>query len=248
MSAAARPSRPGPYAATAACSLLASMAMDCGEASPTAGTYISIPDTIVASPDQRSKVERGLFFASENRRDPRSRLIAVHFLRFPALHGEKGRPPVFLLDGGPGDDSDFTNPQAYYSPSLVERLRRTRDVVYVSQRGNPKARGLVPALYWKLPGHPMNLPGSAALRREGNRVAVKAVMQEWSDRRVDLRGYDILNIVDDVHELRAALGYDRIVLRGCSFGSQWSLSYLKRRRCTFRSATTGSRAAPAMAA
>lgn len=181
-------------------------------AAPGAGTYISTPDTIVAAADLKSDVERGLLFVPENRREPKSRSIAVHFLRFPALQARPGRAAVFLLPGGPGYEADFENPRGPYSLRSVERLRRTRDVIYVSQRGNPKAPGLVPDL-------------SADVL---NRANLKEALSTWTSRGVDLRGYDIVNIVDDVHELRQALGYDKIVLVGCSFGSQWSLAYLKR--------------------
>lgn len=192
------------------------------------GTYVSVPDRIVAAPDLQADVERGLFFVPENRKDPGSRVIAVHFLRFPALGGAKGRPPVFLLAGGPGSDANFRNPRAGYSLRVVERLRRTRDVVYVSQRGNPKAPGLVPDLRQQFSTEPLDEVGSAIRWRNQERAALQEALRLWAARGVDLRGYDILNIVDDVYELRAALGYDRIVLRGCSFGSQWSLSYIKR--------------------
>lgn len=193
-----------------------------------AGSYISSPDTIVAASGMRADVERGLFFVPENRRDPNSRVIAIHFLRFAAHRREAGRAPVFLLPGGPGSEISFKESHSYYALPMVERLRRTRDVVYVSQRGNPKAPGLVPGLWQLDTAYPLNEPASAERRKVSERASLQQALQQWASRGVDLRGYDILNIVDDVYELRAALGYDKIVLRGCSFGSQWSLSYIKR--------------------
>ncbi|MFC4312899.1 alpha/beta fold hydrolase [Steroidobacter flavus] len=191
-----------------------------------AGTYISVPDTLSAE-DLSVPVERGLFFVPENRADAHSRVIAVHFIRFPAARksAERNRPPVFVLPGGPGAEFNLSWRPALY---LFERLRRTRDVVYVSQRGNPKSRGLVANLRVNTPSVGWDVPDSPARERERQRQAVKQAITEWTARGMDLRGYDILNVVDDVHELRAALGYDKIVLRGCSFGSQWSLAYLKR--------------------
>jgi pimeloyl-ACP methyl ester carboxylesterase len=197
-------------------------------ASGPKGTYVTIPETIPTESGAPLPVERGLFFVPENRRDPASRVIAVQFLRFKAVAAPAGdgiRPPVVLLAGGPGSEFDFTGAKLQRA---VERMRRTRDVIYISQRGNPRARGLVPALWVENSPEPLNEPASAERTRAGHRQAVGQAIDKWSAQGVDLAGYDILNIVDDVYELRAALGYDKIVLRGCSFGSQWSFSYIKR--------------------
>lgn len=211
--------------------LLACMVCSAGEAdrirrSPV-GTYLTVPDTLVATSGARVEVERGLFLVPENRRDPNSRTIGIHFIRFAAAqrHPETGRPPVFVLPGGPGAEFNFGWPPTL---KLFDRLRRTRDVVYVSQRGNPKSPGLVPPLRALMSKEPLDVPGSTEGTRQRQRSAIEDAVRQWSARGVDLRGYDILNVVDDVYELRAALGYSRIVLRGCSFGSQWSFAYLKR--------------------
>lgn len=210
-------------------SLCVMLAMSAHADAPTLG-YVSIPDRIVAASGTALDVERGLFFAPENRRKPNSRTIAIHFLRFAALAGPASarggaRPPVFLLPGGPGSEFDFTDPKLQQA---VERLRRTRDVVYVSQRGYAGAPGLVPDLSTLEQGSPLQEPSSAGRTKALQQAAVKSALEKWTGKGLDLGGYDILNIVDDVYELRAALGYDKIVLRGCSFGSQWSLAYLKR--------------------
>lgn len=194
------------------------------------GTYIQIPVSIPDATGTAIEAQQGLFFVLENRRDPRSRTIAIHFLRFPARAGSqtqagRKRPAVFLLPGGPGTEFDFKDTKLLRA---VERLRRTRDVVYVSQRGNPRAPGLVANLTVTEPQAPLDGSLSAARTQGAKQAAMRRAIEEWTARGVDLRGYDILNIVDDLYELRAALGYERIVLRGCSFGSQWSLAYIKR--------------------
>jgi len=195
-----------------------------------AGTYVSIPDSIASESGSVLAVERGLFFVPENRSRPASRVIAVQFLRFESLDpavaaGQTKRPPVFLLAGGPGSEFDFSKPSIFRK---VQRLRQTRDVVYVSQRGNPRAAGLVPPLWLPTLAIPLDEPGSAARTRERDRAALTQSLAEWTAKGLDLFGYDILNIVDDLHDLRAALGYDKIVLCACSFGSQWSFAYIKR--------------------
>jgi pimeloyl-ACP methyl ester carboxylesterase len=184
------------------------------------------PDLLRMDGEPALEAERGLLFVPENRADPKSRKIAVHFLRFKALAAPAaGRAPVFLMAGGPGSDFTFGN---RWEREQLRHLRATRDVIYVSQRGNPRAPGLVPAMTLPAMPLPLDQPGSPEQTRQAQRTAVESALKDWTGKGVDLRGYDILNIVDDLHDLRAALGYDKIVLRGCSFGSQWSLSYLKR--------------------
>lgn len=195
-----------------------------------AGTYVSVPKVFIDESGKPVEAEQGLFLVPENRARTQSRTVSIHFLRFRALEPGSGRrdsprAPVFLLPGGPGEELNFAKKR---DMRAVTRLRRTRDVVYVSQRGNPDSPGLVPALWASYQATPLSEPASAERTRERQRQAVGTALAEWSGRGIDLSGYDILNAVDDVHELRSALGYDRIILRGCSFGSQWSLAYLQR--------------------
>lgn len=221
-----------PFALVAAVLCVSASAGSVRSAEPAApvGSFITIPETIVSPSGQSAEGERGLFFVRENRANPASRAIAVQFQRFRSLDadvasGRKLRPPVFLLAGGPGSEYDFRKASTF---DKLQRMRKSRDVVYVSQRGNPRATGLVSPMWVKSPAAPLGEPGTAAVDRETQRATLRQALSEWSSRGVDLAGYDILNIVDDLYELRAALGYQKIALCGCSFGSQWSLSYIKR--------------------
>lgn len=196
----------------------------------TVGSHLLTPDVIASKIGAPLDVERGLLFVPENRGNPQSRTIAVNFVRFPALSSDGNpvttrRPPVFMLPGGPGSEYDLKNPNLQKSLAVI---RRTRDVVYVSQRGNWIAPGLVSPLVIRESAPPLDRPTTVESIKAAQRAATTAAIQQWSARGVDVRGYDIVNIVDDVNDLRIALGYDKIALRGCSFGSQWSLSYMKR--------------------
>ncbi|MBL8264791.1 alpha/beta fold hydrolase [Steroidobacter sp.] len=191
------------------------------------GSYVVTPDVVTSASGKKFEIERGLVFVPENRNNPNSRTIAVHFVRLPALtkNSDAKHPPIFMLPGGPGSEFNFADERLQ---KTLQNMRRTRDVIYVSQRGNPRQPGLTSALRIYNPAAPLDQPLTAASIKASTREAFTAAMQEWKAKGVDLRGYDIINIVDDVYDLRAALGYDKIVLRGCSFGSQWSFSYLKR--------------------
>jgi pimeloyl-ACP methyl ester carboxylesterase len=192
----------------------------------SARSYVLTPDIVTDETGRTVAVERGLVFVPENRRVPSSRLIAVHFVRFPALQsGEAGRAPVFLLPGGPGWGFDLSDPLVF---DEVARLRRTRAVVVVSQRGYDGAPGLVPEFRVRYDAVPVDSLTPALTRARRDSATLAAAFARWRGLGVDVTGYDIHNITDDLHDLRAALGYDKVVLRGCSFGSQWALAYLKR--------------------
>ncbi len=193
---------------------------------PSAASYILTPDVITDETGRTITVERGLIFVPENRLVPRARRIAVHFVRFPSVKPrELGRAPVFLLAGGPGWGFTLSDPLVF---DEIERLRQTREVVVVSQRGYAAAPGLVPALWVRYDAVPVESLTSAQQRAERDRATLAAALVQWQSAGVDMKGYDILNITDDLRDLRTALGYEQIVLRGCSFGAHWSLAYMKR--------------------
>lgn len=175
--------------------------------------------------------EEGLLFVPENRASKiAGRTIAVHFYRFRAIK-DTGRAPVFFLPAGPGG---FYNEGSFVGGHLTDALlkeldvyRQERDVVLLNQRGNPRAPGIQPNLVWEPQNQPLDKASSEQQTRMRIQAYVNAGIRKWTSRGVDLAGYDIMNITEDVEDLRKTLGYDKVCLRGTSFGSQWALAYLK---------------------
>ena len=197
-----------------------------GQQAPPPRSVYTIPISI-AGPGERLSVEEGLLFVPENRTKPGSRIITVHFLRLRGT-GAGTKAPIFLLPGGPGG---FFGREGLVSGPLrneIDFLRASgRDVVIVNQRGNPAAP-FTPDMRWPVTARPLDEPASESGYRAMVRKAVTEGLETWTKRGFDPAGYDILNITDDVNDLRQALGYPKIILRGGSFGSQWSFAFLKR--------------------
>jgi pimeloyl-ACP methyl ester carboxylesterase len=171
--------------------------------------------------------EEGLLFVPENRAKPASRTIGVHFIRIRGARAE-GRPPIFYLPGGPGSFVTRANLEASRIQGILALLLPAgRDIILLNQRGNPSAP-MTPDMVWPSPPEPLDKPTTPEADRTALRQAIQDAQQKWTTRGVDLAGYDILSLADDVNDLRQALKYQKIILRGGSFGSQWSFSVMKR--------------------
>jgi len=209
------------------------LAASCGRstderrAEPAPATrFVALSPFTVSAGERVLAAEEGLLFVPENRAKPGSRTIGVHFIRIPG--SRKSGSPIFYLPGGPGSFVTRANIAGANTLREIDFLRASgRDIVFVNQRGNPAAP-LTPNMVWPFP--PVPLAEAVTQQSEGAalRAAVEKGQAEWTARGVDLTGYDIFNIADDVEDLRRALGYDRIILRAGSFGSQWSFAFLKR--------------------
>ena len=182
-------------------------------------------------------VEEGWLTVPENRRKPDSNPIAVGFYRILSTAQHPG-PPVFVLPGGPGSSwiqniNDAVEHPELLHPSRIDflvqhffhDLPKVGDVIVVDQRGAGISR---PRLSCNDTSRlQLSKPMDAANYEElivqfvGNCVA-----QIESEGR-DLAGYNVFELVDDVNDLRIALGYEKIVLFAGSFGSQWSFALLK---------------------
>ncbi len=197
-------------------------------ASPAPGSFFLTPERISFEDDDRwVEAERGVLHVPLVRSKPGGNLVGIEIYRFQASVEDPGEtPPIFVLHGGPGWPG-LAGPleRSGYYASNIEPLRQLSDVVVVGQRGIGSSR---PDTDCEPP--PATSPDtelSAEERDEVVRQTSERCKAFWEGQGFDLTGCNVVEAAADVDDVRAALGYEKIILQGGSFGSHWSMAVMR---------------------
>jgi pimeloyl-ACP methyl ester carboxylesterase len=159
--------------------------------------------------------ECGVLNVAENPQDPRGRQIGLYVARVPAVSRRKLPDPLFVLAGGPGAAaSDFYAGVA----AVFARVQRDRDIVLVDQRGTGRSNRL-------------DCPGDEDLTYRASDAEIKVHARQCLAilaTRASVAYYTTSLAVQDLEQVRAALGYARINLYGASYGTRVAQHYLRR--------------------
>jgi pimeloyl-ACP methyl ester carboxylesterase len=148
----------------------------------------------------------------EDRAAGSGRAIDLHVAVVPARGRSPAPDPLFLLTGGPGQAATETYP--LLAPALAS-INLRRDIVLVDQRGTGQSRPLrCPELQEQL-----DPPSAADLD-----VWLKGCLAQLD---ADPKLYTTPIAVDDLDQVRAALGYEQINLYGVSYGTRVALTYMR---------------------
>lgn len=155
----------------------------------------------------------------ENREARSGRRIPIKVVVFPAKAPKPAPDPLFIIAGGPGQSA------TEFAAVLIQDFafaHAARDIVFVDQRGTGGSNALHCSL-----GESFNeIIQSVAVGVDADLAAVAKCRDEL-ERRADLRLYTTPLAVDDLDEVRAALGYERINLFGASYGTRLALVYMR---------------------
>jgi pimeloyl-ACP methyl ester carboxylesterase len=195
---------------------------------PAAGTMFLYPERIPLLDGGFVNAERGLYFAPVNRSNPDSGVLGVEVYRFRASsEARPGTPPVFFLHGGPSFDG---LERALEEVGTFEDrwlpLTQVSDVIVVGQRGigSSKPTTTIETTTEVTPADVAADPERAAAELQAMLAPERAF---WEQSGLDLAGFTVLEAAEDVNEVRLALGYDKIIMWGGSFGSHWGMSLMR---------------------
>ncbi len=178
-------------------------------------------------PGWSEDVRCGKYEVYEDRQAKTGRKIALRVVMLPALSDKPVLDPVFYFAGGPGGSAVDTVIHA--GKGYLSALRASRDLVFVDQRGSGASNPLVCDLY----GDKNDMAAYFNERFPLDKVrACRAALEKVAD----LKLYSTTIAMDDLDEVRAALGYDKINLFGASYGSTAALAYLRQHPGAVRTA------------
>src|SRR5262249_12328105 len=152
------------------------------------------------------------------RQSKTGRKISLRVVVAPALADKPAPDPIFYFAGGPGGSAVDTLQRA--GKVYLANLRKERDLVFVDQRGTGGSNPLA-----------CNLHGDANDVKSyfGPLFSPDTVRECRSqlEKVADLTLYSTATAMEDIDQVRAALGYDKINLYGGSYGATAALAYLR---------------------
>jgi pimeloyl-ACP methyl ester carboxylesterase len=159
----------------------------------------------------------------ENRATKQGRQIDLNIVVLPAVRTDAQPDPLFFLAGGPGQGAARL---AKVVRDIFRRVQTDRDIVLVDQRGTGKS-------------NPLNCVDEddslkALMATNEQALAQLKACQEKYD--ADLTLYTTSIAMDDLDDVRAFLGYDKINVYGGSYGTRAALVYMRQHGDRVRSA------------
>lgn len=179
----------------------------------------------------------GKYEVFEDREAKSGRKIALNIVVLPALSSTPAPDPVFLLAGGPGQGAATVAKSA--GENFMRDIRRERDIVFVDQRGTGDSN----RLDCDLSGNDDRLQSYFGEMFPAEKVRE---CRKQLEKIADLRLYTTSIAMDDLDEVREAMGYERINLLGGSYGTMAAMEYVRRHADHTRSAALRGVATPAM--
>ena len=179
----------------------------------------------------------GTYAVPESREVKGGRQINLSIIVLPATTTDRRPDPLFALAGGPGDAPSFN--ARFFSRAFSE-IRKHRDLVFVDLRGTGKSAPLT---------CPELAKPDAAGSFDADLLSVPAVRacRARLEGGADLTRYTTETAVDDLDEVRRALGYEQINLYGTSYGSRVAQVYMRRHPAALRAVTMKGIVPPSMA-
>lgn len=187
------------------------------------------------------EIECGLLQVPENREDPESRMIELHFVKLNSRWGHedfedmrdeealeyaegladgKRDDPVIYLTGGPG------SPATYYVNRFKDHtLLDYRDLYILEQRGIANSGDFCLKFGSRKPE--AGIVDNWADYQETDNIAKRDCATNAAAAGVDLSAYNTIENARDVKALRRALGYENWNVWGISYGSILGQAYIK---------------------
>jgi pimeloyl-ACP methyl ester carboxylesterase len=167
-------------------------------------------------PESTQPVLCGQHEVFEDRAAQAGRRITLKIVVVPALSAPPAGDPVFVFVGGPGLGA--ASGVRGDGGGLTNRLRRERDVVFVDQRGTGASHRL-----------PCSFADDPTQSYVTDLLPVDRIRacREAAAAGANVTLYTTPIAMEDLDEIRAALGYEQINLYGVSYGAQAALQYLR---------------------
>lgn len=176
------------------------------------GTVFDVTSAVVRVPESRAKTGPGATID----------LAVVRARR----EGASGRTAHLLLAGGPGDSGVGLVLGAVKQGGAALAALFDGDVIGIDQRGTGRSTpNLSVDVRYNLP---QDRAGSPEAWMASIAPIVQAVRDDLEQRGIDLAAYNTRESADDIAAVLSALGYDRVVLWGRSYGSHLALATLRR--------------------
>ena len=199
-----------------------------GLKSPDPGTFFLYPERIALKDGGFFNAERGMMFVPANRSKENSAVISVEVYRFKAAEkANPETPPLFYLHGGPRFGGlersleELGTFETRWRPFLD-----VSDVVVVSQRGIGPSKPTTIIETTTKPLRPDQPYDNEKAIAEYQQV-LETEKATWEELGVDLSGFTVVEAAADVDDVRKALGYDKMVIWGGSFGSHWGMAVMR---------------------
>jgi pimeloyl-ACP methyl ester carboxylesterase len=163
----------------------------------------------------------------ENRAARSGRMLDLNIVVIKAQSDDPASDPIFYLAGGPGDAAteDARRQQFPFS------LSQNHDLVFVDQRGTGGSNRVL------IPDDQPDLSGLSPEEMDAQAKAwIAKVLREID---MDPQFYTTSVAMDDLDEVREALGYDKINLVGYSYGATAAQYYLRQHEAHVRTMALG---------